>query len=40
MDHGHTNVLYLAPSWKLSAKVLEELANKQTPIKLNDRYRC
>lgn len=37
MDHGHTNVLYLAPSWKLSAKVLEELANKETPLKLNDR---
>jgi len=37
MDHGHTNVLYLAPSWKLSAKVLEELANKERPIKLNDR---
>ena len=37
MDHGHTNVLYLAPSWKLSAKVLEELANKETPIQLNDR---
>ncbi len=37
MDHGHTKVLYLAPSWKLSAKVLEELANKETSLKLNDR---
>ena len=35
MDYGHSNVLYLAPSWKLSAKVLDELSNNKV-VNLND----